>query len=106
MNSFFVHVYFSNETVFPDNCDDWTNENVSFGARNYESFFHGFVVQMDTLLSQLSGSNLIESTEYYCHNPMKKIHFIGLPFSLLKFTWMTNNTAISFQKTYKNPNYL
>ena len=21
---------------FPDNCVDWTNENVSFGARNYE----------------------------------------------------------------------
>ena len=34
---FFVHVYFSNETVSqPDNCINLTNENVSFGAQNYE----------------------------------------------------------------------
>ena len=33
---FFAQVYFSNETLSPDNCVDWTNENVSFGARNYE----------------------------------------------------------------------
>ena len=36
---FFVHVYFSNETVFPDSRDDWTNVNVSFEARNYECLF-------------------------------------------------------------------
>ena len=41
---FFVHVYFSNHTVFPDNCDDWTNENVSFGAGNYECLFQSFVL--------------------------------------------------------------
>ena len=37
---------------FPDNCIDWTNENVSFGARNYEclskerSMFCSRVVQV------------------------------------------------------------
>ena len=40
---FFAHVYYSNETVFTDNCDDWSNENVSFGARNCECLFHGFI---------------------------------------------------------------
>ena len=39
MNVFSAHVYLTNETVFPDNCDDWTNENVSFGAQNYEFLF-------------------------------------------------------------------
>ena len=46
VNIFFVHFYFSNETVFANNCDDWTNENVSFGARNYEYLFHSFVLKM------------------------------------------------------------
>ena len=46
---FFVHVYFSHETVFPDNCDVWTNENVSFAARNYECLFHSFVLQTKLL---------------------------------------------------------
>ena len=41
----FVHVYFSNETVFPDNSDDWTNKNVSFGARNFEANIHSFMLQ-------------------------------------------------------------
>ena len=40
---FFMHAYFSNDTVFPDNCDDWTNENVSFGSRNYETNIHSSV---------------------------------------------------------------
>ena len=30
----FVPVYFSNETVFPHNCDDWSNENVPLPAGN------------------------------------------------------------------------
>ena len=28
--------FFAHGDSFPDNCIDWTNENVSFGARNYE----------------------------------------------------------------------
>ena len=56
MIPFFVHVYISNETVFPDNCDDRTNENVSFGAQNYEYLFHSFVIQ--TKSSQLSGKTV------------------------------------------------
>ena len=34
--SFFAYVYFSKRDSSPDNCIDWTNENVLFGARNYE----------------------------------------------------------------------
>ena len=33
--SYFITVYFSHTRQFP-NCIDWTNETVSFGARNYE----------------------------------------------------------------------
>ena len=52
---FLVHVYFSNKTVFPDNCDDWTNENVSFGAQNYETNIHCFIVHISRL--NTNGSN-------------------------------------------------
>ena len=50
---FFVHVYFSNETSLPYNCDDWTIENVSFGARNCKCLFHSF------------SSNVVESATFH-----------------------------------------
>ena len=34
--TFFRACLFFKRDSFPDNCVDWTNENVSFGARNYE----------------------------------------------------------------------
>ena len=34
---FFRTRLFFKRDSFPENCIDWTNENVSFGARNYES---------------------------------------------------------------------
>ena len=35
MNFFCAGLLFKRDS-FPDNCIDWTNENVSFGTRNYE----------------------------------------------------------------------
>ena len=34
--TFFRTCLFFKRDSFPDNCVDWTNENVSFGARNYK----------------------------------------------------------------------
>ena len=36
--TFFVACLFFKRDSYPDNCLDWTNENVSFWARNYECF--------------------------------------------------------------------
>ena len=36
VRTFFRACLFFKRDSPPDNCDDWTNENVSFGARNYE----------------------------------------------------------------------
>ena len=51
---FFVHVYFSHESVFPDKCDDWTNENVSFAAQNYECLFNSFVLETKLFIGPIA----------------------------------------------------
>ena len=51
--SFFVHVYLSHNSVFQDNCDNWTNEKVLFGAQNYECLFHECFVSRNIFIGPI-----------------------------------------------------
>ena len=61
LERFFGHVYFSNEMVFPNNRDDWTNEDVSFGVQNYEYLFHSCLDFCNTPQETVKIENIIEN---------------------------------------------